>query len=44
MTDAFKNYDNLLSSLNQANMEQRNANITLHQTKAGIDSGAKVLG
>ncbi len=44
MSDAFKNYDTLLSSLNQANMEQRNANITLHQTKAGIDSGAKVLG
>ncbi len=44
MADAFKNYDNLLSSLEQANSEQRNANITLHQTKAGIDSGAKVLG
>ncbi len=44
MSDAFKNYDALLSSLEQANNEQRNANITLHQTKAGIDSGAKVLG
>ena len=44
MSDAFKNYDSLLSSLNQANMEQRNVNTTLHQTKAGIDSTAKILG
>ena len=44
MSDAFKNYDNLLSSLNQANMEQRNVNTTLHQTKAGIDSTTKILG
>ena len=44
MSDAFKNYDNLLSSLNSANMEQRNANITLAQTKAGIDSTSKILG
>jgi len=44
MVDSFKNYDNLLSSLNQANMEQRNANITLHQTKAGVDASTKVLG
>lgn len=44
MSDAFKNYDSLLSSLNAANMEQRNVNTTLHQTKAGIDSTAKILG
>ncbi len=44
MSDAFKNYDNLLSSLNQANMEQRNVNTTLHQTKAGIDNTVKILG
>ena len=44
MSDAFKNYDSLLSSLNSANMEQRNVNTTLHQTKAGIDSTAKILG
>ena len=44
MSDAFKNYDSLLSSLNAANMEQRNINTTLAQTKAGIDSTSKILG
>ena len=44
MSDAFKNYENLLSSLDQARNEAANTNITYHQTKAGVDNTAKILG
>lgn len=44
MSDAFKNYENLISSLDAARNEAANTNITYHQTKAGVDNTAKILG
>lgn len=44
MADAFSNYDNLTSALDNARSQQRNQNITIAQTKAGIDSTTKILG
>ena len=44
MSDAFKNYSNLISSLASSRDEEANTNLTYHQTKAGIDSMSKILG
>ena len=44
MSDAFKNYSSLISSLASSHDEQANTNLTSHQTKAGIDSMGKILG
>jgi len=44
MADAFRNYENLLNSLDNARNEAANTNITYHQTKAGVDNTAKILG
>ena len=44
MSDAFKNYSNLISSLASSRDELANTNLTYHQTKAGIDSMGKILG
>ena len=44
MSDAFKNYSSLISSLASSHDELANTNLTSHQTKAGIDSMGKILG
>ena len=44
MADAFKNYDALTSALNAQRNQSQNQNITIAQTKAGIDSTTKILG
>ena len=44
MSNAFRNYDNLLSGLNQAQAEANNVATQYHQTKASAAGNIKILG
>ena len=44
MSNAFRNYDNLLSSLSAAQTEANNVATQYHQTKASADGNVKILG
>ena len=44
MASAFRNYDNLLSSLAQAQNQANNVATQYHQTKASADGNVKILG